>query len=124
VEKANEADHPSTLGTVDNLARVFMDQGKLEEAKGLSERAFAGQEKVLRADHLSTLTTLNNLASIFNSQCKLEETKGLNEWEFTGFEKALGADRPSRKRANAFQANGPRQTRGTQRSVREDFGRI
>ena len=53
------------------------NQGKLKEAKGLYERAFAGYEKLLGADHLHTLFIVLNLAHVFMDQGKLEEAKSL-----------------------------------------------
>ena len=52
--------------TANNLACVLWDQGKLEEAKAMYERALAGQERALGADHPDTLQTVNNLADLLN----------------------------------------------------------
>ena len=57
---------PHTLMTVNNLAVLLKDQGKLDEAKAMYERALAGRERTLGADHPHTLGTVNNLAGLLN----------------------------------------------------------
>ncbi|KAF3078608.1 hypothetical protein TWF102_003307, partial [Orbilia oligospora] len=52
-EKTLGKDHPSTLSTIHNIAVVFDNQGKYDEA--MYKRALAGKEKVLGKDHPSTL---------------------------------------------------------------------
>ena len=52
--------------TVNNLAVVLKDQGKLDEAKAMYERALAGRERTLGADHPHTVGTVNNLAGLLN----------------------------------------------------------
>ena len=49
------------------LANVLGDQGKLDEAKAMYERALAGQERALGADHPETLDTVHNLAILLNA---------------------------------------------------------
>lgn len=43
-EKTLGADHLSTLETVDNLGNLYRDQGKLEEAEQMYQRALAGHQ--------------------------------------------------------------------------------
>jgi hypothetical protein len=50
-EKVLGVEHPSTLSSVNNLAEVFRDQGKYEEAEEMHRRALEGREKVLGAEH-------------------------------------------------------------------------
>jgi hypothetical protein len=44
-------DHPSTLSTRANLANVFLQQGRLDEASMLLERTLADSQRVLGPDH-------------------------------------------------------------------------
>jgi hypothetical protein len=50
-EPTGRKDHPSTLGTVNNLRLLYRDQGKLAEAEQMFVRALAGNEKTLEPDH-------------------------------------------------------------------------
>jgi len=52
-------DHPSTLGTVNNMALVFDNQGEYEKALEWYQRALDGYAKTLGKDHHFTLTTVN-----------------------------------------------------------------
>ena len=54
------------MRTVNNVAGVLENQGKLDEAKAMCERALAGFERTLGADHPSTLMTVKNLADLLN----------------------------------------------------------
>jgi tetratricopeptide (TPR) repeat protein len=56
------AEHPSTLGSMSNLARTLWAQGKLEGARKIQEPVMEITRKVLGAEHPYTLTSMNNLA--------------------------------------------------------------
>ena len=56
----------TAISARNNLAVVLKDQGKLDEAKAMYERALAGRERTLGADHPHTLGTVNNLAGLLN----------------------------------------------------------
>ena len=57
------------------LGDPYRDQGKLEQAKTMYQRALQGREKALGKDHTSTLGTVNNLGNLFADQGKLEQAK-------------------------------------------------
>jgi hypothetical protein len=44
-----------------NLGLLYADQGKLDEAEKMYQRALQGKEKAWGPDHTSTLDTVNNL---------------------------------------------------------------
>ncbi|SLM37995.1 kinesin light chain 1, partial [Lasallia pustulata] len=44
-EKAWGPEHTSTLRTVNNLGRLYADQGKMAEAEAMYRRALEGKEK-------------------------------------------------------------------------------
>jgi tetratricopeptide repeat protein len=46
-----------------NLGVLYADQGKLDEAEKMCQRALQGKEKAWGPDHASTLATVNNLGS-------------------------------------------------------------
>jgi tetratricopeptide (TPR) repeat protein len=68
-EKALGPDHTSTLDTVNNLGLLYEDQGKLDAAEKILERALRGYEKALGAELVATyvpaLNTTENLAMLF-----------------------------------------------------------
>ena len=53
-EKVLGPDHPFTATTLDNLASLYRDLGKHEEAKPLYQRALAIYVKVFGPDHPNT----------------------------------------------------------------------
>jgi tetratricopeptide (TPR) repeat protein len=91
-EKAWGPDHTSTLNTVNNLAALYADQGKLVEAEQMYQRALQGKEKAWGPDHTSTLNTVNNLAALYKNQGKLVEAEQMYQRALQGYEKATGPD--------------------------------
>ena len=77
------------------LGDLYSDQGKLQEAEEMYERALAGKEKALGLDHMSTLDTVNNLGNLYKDQGKLKEAEEMYQRALTGYEKALGPDHAS-----------------------------
>jgi tetratricopeptide (TPR) repeat protein len=77
------------------LGYLFADQGKLEEAEKMYERALRGYEKAWGPDHTSTLDTVNNLGNLYKNQGKLEEAEKMYERALRGKEKAWGPDHTS-----------------------------
>ena len=61
-------DHPDTLDSMNNLAMLLKDQGKLEEAEPLFQQCLAGRKKVLGPDHPDTLITMYNFASFLEEK--------------------------------------------------------
>jgi tetratricopeptide (TPR) repeat protein len=82
-------------GAFHGLGDLYSDQGKLQEAEEMYQRALAGCEKALGADHTSTLNTVNNLGSLYSDQGKLKEAEEMYQRALVGYEKALGADHTS-----------------------------
>ena len=66
-EKVLGPDHPSTALSLNNLAALYDNQGKYDEAESLYQRALAIREKVLGSDHPDTAETRNNLAVLHSS---------------------------------------------------------
>jgi len=93
-ERVLRPDHPSTLGSVNNLALVLGRQGDYAGARALYERALEGNERVLGPDHPSTLTIVNNLAFVLESQGDYAGARTLYERALEGNERVLGLDHP------------------------------
>ena len=102
IPHANSVRHWNLLGrntmvweAFHGLGILFRDQGKLEEAKEMYERALAGKEGALGADHTSTLDTVNNLGILYRHQGKLKEAEAMYQRALAGKERTLGADHTS-----------------------------
>jgi tetratricopeptide (TPR) repeat protein len=59
------------------LGVLYRDQGKLDQAEQMYQRALAGYEKALGPDHTSTLNTVNNLGVLYRDQGKLDQGSSL-----------------------------------------------
>ena len=68
--------HPSTLGTKNNLAGVMMNQGKVSEARALYEAVLEAKEVQLGPNHPSTLDTKTNLGVLFQTMAQAAEQNG------------------------------------------------
>ncbi|TKA54918.1 hypothetical protein B0A55_13127 [Friedmanniomyces simplex] len=85
-EKALGKEHPGTLTSVSDLARVLRDQGKYEAAEAMNRRVLEGYKKALGKEHPSTLTSVSNLELVLQDQGKYEAAEAMNR-------RALGAMR-------------------------------
>ncbi|RYO00079.1 hypothetical protein AA0121_g13434 [Alternaria tenuissima] len=94
-EKAWVPSRTSILDTFNNLGVLYQNQGKLDKAQEMYERALQGYEKALGCDHTSTLGTVNNLGMLYNDQGKLDEAEEMYQRALQGREKALGRDHTS-----------------------------
>ena len=54
------------MTSLNNLALVYYEQGKYEDALLLYQRSLAIEEKVLGSEHPDTAMTLNNLAILYH----------------------------------------------------------
>jgi len=63
-------EHPNTLSSINNLALLYADQGKYEQASRFNKRALATCERVLGLSTPNTLSSINNLALLYADQGK------------------------------------------------------
>ncbi|OXV07471.1 hypothetical protein Egran_04766 [Elaphomyces granulatus] len=71
------------------LGLLYADQGKLDEAEKMYQRALQGYEKALGPGHTSTLRTVYNLGLLYADQGKLDEAEKMYQRALQGYEKAL-----------------------------------
>jgi tetratricopeptide (TPR) repeat protein len=88
-ERRRHGTSTSTLNTVNNLGILYADQGRLENAEAMYERALQGKEKAWGPEHTSTLSTVNNLGNLYKSQGRLDKAEAMYERALDGYEKAL-----------------------------------
>ena len=70
-------EHPYTLMSMSNLARVLDNQGRYEEADAMHRETLAQRKKVLGPEHPSTLTSMGNLQSVLERQRRHKEVLSL-----------------------------------------------
>ncbi|GHO76378.1 tetratricopeptide repeat protein [Ktedonobacter sp. SOSP1-85] len=89
-----ETDHPE-IGTIfNNLALLYLHQGRYAEAEPLYQRALTIAQEQLGADHPQTGTSLNNLAELYRAQGRYAEAEPLHQRALTIAQEQLGADHP------------------------------
>jgi nephrocystin-3 len=98
------AEHPSTLGSVNNLAFLYERQGRYGEAEPLYQRALAARERVLGAEHPDTLVSVNNLAGLYERQGRYGEAEPLYQRALEGLRRKLGDAHPHTKMVAANHA--------------------
>lgn len=62
--------HPDTLGTVNNLGGLLVEEGKLTEAKPLLREALACNRETLGNGHPDTVRSINKLGHLLRKQGK------------------------------------------------------
>ncbi|KAK3169846.1 hypothetical protein OEA41_009230 [Lepraria neglecta] len=88
------AEHPDTLGSMNNLAEVIRHQGKYEEAEEMHRQILALKETVLGKEHPHTLGSMNNLASVLDSQGKYKEAEEMHRQALALRKTVLGKEHP------------------------------
>ncbi|KAL3485287.1 hypothetical protein BJX62DRAFT_229608 [Aspergillus germanicus] len=69
------------------LGNLYLNQGKLQEAEEMYQRALAGFERALGPDHTSTLDTVSNLGNLYSGQGKLHDAEEMYQRALVGKEK-------------------------------------
>ena len=77
------------------LGSLYADQGRLEEAEKMYQRALVGNEKAWGPEHTSTLDTVNNLGLLYADLGRLEEAEKMYQRALVGNEKAWGPEHTS-----------------------------
>ena len=80
--------------TLNNLAGLYVSQGRYAEAEPLYRRSLVIYEKALGPDHPDVARTLGNLAGLYRAQGRYAEAEPLYRRSLVIFEKALGPDHP------------------------------
>ena len=82
------------MTTLNNLANLLSNQGDLQGARPLYERALAIHEKALGPEHPNTAQSLNNLAALLRDQGDPIGARPLYERVLAIREKVLGPEHP------------------------------
>ena len=82
------------MGSLYNLAVLYDNQGKDEQAEPLYERALAIHERVLGEEHPNVAASLDNLAIHYDQQGKYAQAEPLHQRALAIRESALGEEHP------------------------------
>jgi nephrocystin-3 len=89
------AEHPSTLRSANNLARLLEGKGDYADAEPLHRRALEASERVLGAEHPNTLVSVNNLAALLYGKGDYAGAELLFRRALEAHERVLGAEHPN-----------------------------
>jgi tetratricopeptide (TPR) repeat protein len=85
-----------TLNTVNNLAALYANQGKLVEAEQMYQQALQGYEKAIGPDNITTyvpaLNTILNLGLLFERQADLAKAGTMFSKALRGYKQIFGPD--------------------------------
>ncbi len=87
-------EHRRTLESMNRLAVLLEEQGKIAEAEALHRRTLGTLRRVLGDEDTLTLSSMNNLAVLLRSQGKLDETEALYREALTTCRRVLGDGDP------------------------------
>jgi tetratricopeptide (TPR) repeat protein len=95
-EKAFGPDNSDVARLLNNLAEVYITQGRYDDAEPLQKRALAIREQVLGRDHPDVAESLNNLANLYQIKGRYADAEPLYVRVLANYEKApRGANYPS-----------------------------
>ena len=97
--------HPQTLLSINNMALLLKDQGKLAEAEGLCREALTGSRETLGNKHPETLISINNLAALLLDMGKMAEAEPLCQEALAVRRETLGNKHPDTLRSTGNMAS-------------------
>lgn len=87
-------EHLDTIESLTNLATLYRQQDRLDEAESLNARAVAVGRRVLGEDHPRTLIAMNSLASLYADRRRHDLAEPLYTKVLEGRLRTLGGDHP------------------------------
>ncbi len=86
--------NPATLRTMNNLAALYNDQGRYDEAEPLYLETLETRKRVLGDDHPDTGISSHNLGCLYRDQGRHDESQRYFEHAQRIWEAKLGHDHP------------------------------
>ena len=93
-EMALGPEHPNVATALNNLAKLYYDQGRYADAEPLFKRSLAIREKSLGLNHPDVAVVLENLTNLDHVQDRYAEAETFYSRSLAIRESALGADDP------------------------------
>ena len=78
-EKVLGPDHLDVVSSLNNLGKLYVDQGQYEKAEPLCKRALATSEKVLGPDHADVAVLLKNMAEVYRKTGRGQEAENFDK---------------------------------------------
>ena len=72
-------EHPDVADSLNNLASLYKNQGKYDEAEKMFKESLAMRKKMLGEEHPDVAQSLNNLAALYENQGKYDEAEKMFE---------------------------------------------
>lgn len=94
-EKAGGPDHPEVATSLNNLASIYREQGRYEEALPLFERALAIREKSEGPEGAGLAAVLGNMGALYADQAQYAKAEPVFLRSLAIRDKTLGPDHPS-----------------------------
>lgn len=76
-KKIQGKEHSNTLSSMNNLASVYSQLGRYEEAERLHKDVLQARRSLLGLEHPNTLTSIRNLAFTYQYQGLFKEAEGM-----------------------------------------------
>ncbi|MBV9162819.1 MAG: tetratricopeptide repeat protein [Pseudonocardiales bacterium] len=93
-DDASLANADLAASSLNSLALLRSNEGRLDEALSLFERVLLDRERILGPDHPDTLSSANNLANRLSALGEHEQARALHEDTLTRRRRVLGPDHP------------------------------
>ncbi|KAL3432938.1 hypothetical protein BDV09DRAFT_172988 [Aspergillus tetrazonus] len=98
---STSGDVENSLRGISNLASIYSDLGRVEEAAKLRQKVLKLETESLGVDHPDTIATMHNLAQTYESQGRLAEAEELAVQVLKTNKRVLGLKHPSTARSMA-----------------------
>jgi tetratricopeptide (TPR) repeat protein len=93
--RALPEDHPLIASSLNNLALLYYEQGRYEEAEAMYAEALAMWRRALPEDHPDIATSLNNLAVMYRGQELYDKAEPLSREALAMRKRSLPAGHPN-----------------------------
>jgi len=85
-------EHPSTLSSLDNLARAYAEDGEYTRAEALFRQSLEAERRVLGSEHPNSLSTASHMAHKYQRRGKFALAETYAAQALAGRRHALGSD--------------------------------
>ena len=87
-------DHPDTMRVSNNLASLYLDQGRYTQAEALFAKNLEIRRRVLGNQHRDTVHSMMDLAQVYTAQRRYAQAEAFSTEALEGARRSLGAEHP------------------------------